>query len=190
MKKLVVVALLFVITCTACQKHSSPWYSGMQIINYNDSFVRWNGNTDNDWKVNGYTLTAQQLALLPVNYNSYPDWYLTKPGDVFITPGVCPIGIDTPDSYYRFTVNVQYSCIVSYAITDEQLNVLTSGCSFAIDSQLVNNLIKINPAYLQPGKAYRVFFACSAVNHLYYAVGWGDIGACSLNAYNDVTRCF
>ena len=162
----------------------------MQIINYNDSFARWNGDADNDWQVNGYTLTTQQLALLPVNSAAYPNWYLTRPGAVTVIPGTCPIGIDTPDSYYRFTVTVQYSSIVSYAVTDEQLNVLASGCSFATDSQLVNNLIKINPVYLQAGKAYRVFFACSAVNHPYYAVGWGDIGACSLDAYSDVTRCF
>jgi len=191
MKKLLPI-LLLVIIISSCKKHgTSFWFTGMQIIDTNQQFVRWVGQPDNDWLLNKYTFTTQQLSLLVVDESS-PNWYLTQMDTVAVTPGTNPVGIssDTTSVYYQFTVYTKGNCVFTYALTDMNMNIIQHSNIITTAGESLPLLITIPAIDAKAGEVYRIYYGFSSAGHTLFASGWGDIGLCKVNYYDRTNSCF
>jgi hypothetical protein len=154
MKKLLIF-LLPITLFFSCKKHQpSFWFGGMEIIDTNQQFVRWAGEADYDWQINKYKFSAAQLALMKIDSNIV-NWYLTSADTVTITPGTNPVEFlsDTLNCYYQFAVYTSSSCVFTYVLTDQYMNVINYGNATTIPGEIINQLVTIPAHTAKPGQA-------------------------------------
>ena len=192
MKKLLTL-LLIVFLGTACNK-STPnfWFTGMQIIDTAGNLTKWYGTADNDWQLNKYTIAPTMLNnLLPDTTKDTANWHNTQRSTVSVLPGTNPIGVDTSNFAYTFQVNFSTKAFCNYMLCDELGTIIYHNQCWGDAGSVYYLNIPLNNTQVFAGNVYRLYYAFSARNNLFFATGWGDIGFCNKQTNSQkVTACF
>ncbi len=192
MKHIVLVIVVLALISICKKDKPSYWFTGMEIVDTNGNLVRWVGTQDNDWQINKYTINAQQLYTMSIDsLADTASWNHTSAGTVTVFPGTNPIGWNTGTVNYGFTIYFGTNCYFSYLVTDEYGTFLGTHNYYGSAGGNVTINVPLVATQVQPGNAYRVYYAFSARGNPYFAQGWGDIGVCTKDTTTQVVAtCF